>query len=182
VAGKSDHWVESQLPGRLRRALDPGHPAPGATYDALKNRIRGTVLKESDALTLGGGPLGLKNSATFSGGRYATIQLDRPITVYRAWTPGQSREFGQFWALEKPIGSLQTRIDSALLPEWGKIENTPFYAQATHWVSIKIPAGTVIHIGEVGSQGGAWLGAKSQLLIKGGPQDAWRTGQGLLQQ
>src|SRR5690606_9125564 len=65
------------------------------------------------------GPLPDKAAATFAGGRYATIRLERPLTVYRAWHEGGAREFGGFWSLERPQGSLQTRIDSALRPEWG---------------------------------------------------------------
>ena len=40
-----------------------------------------------------------------------------------------------------------------------------------------IPKGTVINIGEVGSQGGAWIGGKSQLLINGGVQKEWKIGE-----
>jgi hypothetical protein len=66
----------------------------------------------------------------------------------------------------RPIGSLQTQVDAALLPKWGRIPGSPITVQATDWVAIKLPVGTVIHVGEVGSQGGAWISAKSQLIIK----------------
>ncbi len=154
----------------------------GATYKDIIDRVPGHKLSEADALTpgvLGDDLKGLPG--TFSGGRYATMQLDQPLTVYRAWSPGQSREFGAFWSLDEPGGSLQTRIDSALLPEWGNIRGTPFNAQATQYTTIQLPVGTTIHIGEVGSQGGAWVGGKSQLLIEGGAQPAWKIGDGTLQ-
>jgi hypothetical protein len=153
-----------------------------SSYQKIVGQIPGKVLNEADALNPGALGDELKGIAeTFSGGRYATIKLDRPLTVYRAWAPGQSNEFGAFWALEKPRGSLQSRIDSALLPEWGKIRGTTFNAQATHYSIIEIPAGTTIHVGEVGSQGGMWVGGKSQLLIDGGTKPAWKTGGGTLQ-
>jgi len=154
----------------------------GAPYRNIVDRVPGKILSESDALTPG--PLGDDVNGlpgTFSGGRYATMQLDQPLTVYRAWTPGQSRELGAFWSLDQPTGSLQTRIDSALLPEWGNIRGTPFSAQATQYTTMELPAGTVIHIGEVGSQGGTWVGGGSQLIIEGGPQADWAIGGGALQ-
>jgi len=118
---------------------------------------------------------------TFSGGRYASVQLDQPLTLYRAWTPGQSNEFGAFWSLDQPAGSLSARMDSALLPEWGNIGGTPFSAQASQYTTIEVPAGTTIHVGEVSSQGGPWVGGQSQILIDGGAQPVWKTGGGALQ-
>lgn len=157
-----------------------GHiPAvPRTTYQEIVSQVPGKILAESDALLVG--PLGDDLAGlpgTFSGGRYATIQLEKPMTAYRAWTPDQAREFGAFWSLEKPVGSLQTRIDSALLPEWGNLRGTAFDAQATKYTIVELPSGTVLHIGEVGSQGGSWVGGKSQLLIDGGVQPAWKIGE-----
>ncbi len=149
--------------------------AAGVPYREIVGQVPGRVLSESDALMVG--PLGNDLTdlpGTFSGGRYATLQLNQPMTVYRAWAPGQSREFGAFWSLEKPAGSIQTRIDSALLPEWGNIRGTRFNTQATQYTTIQLPAGTTVHVGEVGSQGGSWVGGKSQLLIDGGAQPEWK--------
>lgn len=72
-------------------------------------------------------------------------------------------------------------MDSALLPEWGKIRGTAFSAQAAQYTAVELPTGTIIHIGEVGSQGGAWIGGKSRLLIDGGAQPAWKISEGKLQ-
>lgn len=102
-------------------------------------------------------------AATFSGGRYAEIELSGDLVAYRVWHPDQAKEFGAFWSLEKPTGSLQARIDSALLPEWGKLRSNPVLRQqATQYTEALIPKGTSIYIGEVGSQGGAWVGGGSQ--------------------
>lgn len=92
-----------------------------SNYEKIISQIPGHV--SHHATTLSPGSLGKtvdSVAATFSGGRYAVITLDEPLIVYRVWTPGQSKELGRFWALEKPAGSLQSCIDSALLPEWGK--------------------------------------------------------------
>jgi hypothetical protein len=167
--------------GGLPYVLADGLKVPGSTYRSIVGQVPGKILYEADAFNPGALGTDLKGTpGSFSGGRYATIQLEKSMTAYRVWAPGQSGEFGAYWSLEKPVGSLQTRIDLALLPEWGNISNTPFYAQATHYTVIEIPAGTVIHVGEVGSQGGAWVGGKSQLIIDGRAQPVWKTGGGTL--
>ncbi|VAW60251.1 Rhs-family protein [hydrothermal vent metagenome] len=144
----------------------------------LKCKELGELISKYDAITPG--PLPDSVAETFSGGRYDEIVVKNPITLYRAWHPGQSREFGGFWSLEKPTGSLSTRIDSALLPEWGEIRGTHYRNQATQFTKVKVPAGTTIYSGKVGSQGGAWVGGGSQVLVKGGVKDSWKTGEGKL--
>ena len=147
------------------------------------DNVPGVVLGRYDATT-GPGPIeDLNKRKSFSGGRYATIKLTEDIVAYRAWTPGQSYEFGAYWALEKPRGSLQTTIDSAIIPEWGFLPNKVHIAQANQYTEIVIPAGTIINIGEVGSQSqrGPYVGAKTQLLIEGGAKPEWVVGRGKLQ-
>ncbi|WP_418889018.1 hemagglutinin repeat-containing protein [Pasteurella testudinis] len=144
----------------------------GETFNEIINKVPGRIIDKYDITNIGS----LDNSIaeTFSGGRYATIIIDKDLRAYRAWSPGQSREFGAFWTLDKPLGSLQTRIDSALKPEWGNVRGTNFYSQADRYTEIIIPKGVVIHIGEVGSQGGAWVGGKSQFLINNGASPSWK--------
>ena len=64
--------------------------------------------------------------------------------------------------------------------EWGSVRGTSFRSQATNYTTIKVPAGTRVHAGEVGGQSGPWVGSGSQLLIQGGPQEAWKIGGGKL--
>ncbi len=155
----------------------------GENYKKIVDKVPGVVLGRYDATT-GPGPIeDLNKRKSFSGGRYATIKLTEDIVAYRAWTPGQSYEFGAYWALEKPRGSLQTTIDSAIIPEWGFLPNKVHIAQANQYTEIVIPAGTIINIGEVGSQSqrGPYVGAKTQLLIEGGAKPEWVVGRGKLQ-
>ncbi len=163
----------------------------GARFNEIVSSVDGKVLGNYSILD--NGPLSagattrleLNDSlaATFSGGRYAEIELADDLVVYRAWHPDQAKEFGAFWSLEKPAGSLQTRIDSALLPEWGKLKNNPVHRQqATQYTKAVIPKGTKIFIGEVGSQGSPWVGSGSQLLIKDSAVlPDWKVGGGYLQ-
>ncbi|QND84715.1 hemagglutination activity domain-containing large exoprotein [Chromobacterium vaccinii] len=153
----------------------------GANFERIISQVPGRPISRADALNPGFlGDTVDSVAATFSGGRYASIELTDDLILHRAWAPGQSREFGGFWSMEKPAGSLQTRIDSALLPEWGAVRGTNFRSQATDYTTIRVPAGTRIHVGEIGSQGGPWIGGGSQLLIEGGPQEAWKIGGGKL--
>jgi hypothetical protein len=153
----------------------------GANFERIVSQVPGRTVGRADALNPGSlGNTVDSVAATFSGGRYATVELSEDLILHRAWAPGQSREFGGFWSLEKPAGSLQSRIDAALLPEWGTVRGTSFRSQATDYTTIKVPAGTRVHAGEVGGQGGPWVGGGSQLLIEGGPQEAWKIGGGKL--
>ena len=158
----------------------------GQNYKKIVDNVPGVVLGRYNATT-GPGPIqDLDQRKSFSGGRYSVIELTKDITAYRAWTPGQSHEFGAYWSLEKPRGSLETKINSALIPEWGYLrdQNQKIHiAQADRYTKIVIPAGTTIYIGEVGSQSqrGAFVGGGSQLLIKGGANPDWAVGRGKLQ-
>ncbi|MCC6074181.1 hypothetical protein ACFPTX_17040, partial [Pseudomonas sp. GCM10022188] len=168
----------------------PTNTGAGSRYKEIISSIDGRKVGEYTALD--DGPLSAgavtraeqqgSLAATFSGGRYADMELNSDTVAYRAWHPGQAREFGAFWSLEKPAGSLQTRIDSALLPEWGKLRGNPLHRQqATRYTIVIIPKGTRVYIGEVGTQGGAWVGGGSQMLIKDGAVlPGWKVGEGLL--
>jgi hypothetical protein len=161
------------------RALS-GTSTPVATaYESLVASVPGRVVGEFSQGTAVG-PLATNVEVTFSGSRYAAIELDKPMTLYRAWAPGSSREFGGFWSMEQPVGSLQARIDSALAPEWGQVQGTAFRSQATQYTAIEVPAGTRVYAGQVASQGGSWVGGRSQFLIEGGANPAWKTGGGAL--
>ncbi|MBV6320648.1 DUF4150 domain-containing protein [Duganella sp. HSC-15S17] len=170
VGGKSNSGDGVRIVG-CKGPFAAARRSAGESYKKIVASVKGTVVGEYDALNPG--PLPANRAETFSGGRYADIVLSEDTVVYRAWSPGTwAAEDGGYWSLEKPIGSLQTRIDSALLPEWGGGKppfSSSICSQATDWTAIKLPAGTAISVGEVGGQRGVWVGGGSQLLIKGGP-------------
>ncbi len=142
------------------------------THSDLISSIPGRVLGRYDALNPG--PLGRTQNlaGTFSGGRYAAIELADSVVMYLASHPGGAKEFGAFWSFERPLGSLQSMIDSALLPSWGN--------GATCWTAVRVPAGSRINVGQVSNQGGAWVGGGSQVLVEGGVQSGWKIGGGSL--
>lgn len=49
------------------------------------------------------------------------------------------------------------------------------------FTTVQLPAGTKIYAGEVGSQGGAWVGGNSQIYIADEVSAAWKIGGGGLQ-
>lgn len=98
------------------------------------------------------GPLPDDLAATFAGGRYKTVTLPKDTVLYRAGTA--ERPLGQFFSQEAPTGVLQTRIDKAVLPTWPGGGTSPIDTS----FGVKIPAGTQVYVGEVGSQGGFYVG------------------------
>ncbi|MEC9073339.1 MAG: C2 family cysteine protease, partial [Myxococcota bacterium] len=77
----------------------------GEGYKKIISGIDGELINEHSWVTHGHHSLDEEVAATFSGGRYARMILNRPLTLYRAWHPETSREFGGFWSMEKPRGS-----------------------------------------------------------------------------
>lgn len=97
---------------------------------------------------------------TFSGGRYSVVTLEKDTVLYRAGTT--DKPLGQFFSSEPPTGVIQTRIDKAVLPEWPGGAKSPIDTV----FEIKIPAGTKVYVGEVGSQGGFYVGGSQQIVVQ----------------
>ena len=100
-----------------------------------------------------------KFSASFSGYRYKTYQLKEDFVFYRAGSNDDS--IGRFFSFDKPISELQIRIDKAVRPVWpdggNSVVNTGY--------AIKIPKGSVVHVGNVAQQGDIFLGGTRQIYI-----------------
>ncbi|WP_263261072.1 DUF6861 domain-containing protein [Pseudomonas sp. RIT-PI-S] len=105
------------------------------------------------------GPLDSRLAETFSGGRYTSVILEKDTILRRAGVEGQP--LGQFFAQETPAGVLQTRIDKAVLPTWPGCAKSPIDTA----FDIKIPKGTEVYVGEVGSQGGFYVGGTEQIVV-----------------
>ncbi|GEM_PF-1380722 len=103
----------------------------------------------------GPGPLGEKVASTFRGGSYTELVTSEPTMLYRVYG-GNSPNIGPYWTRTPPAGALQSRIDSALLPQWG---NT-----AENIVKIQVPAGTRIFEGFAAPQG-ELVGGGNQVFI-----------------
>ncbi|WP_154901725.1 Hint domain-containing protein [Gimesia maris] len=107
----------------------------------------------------GAGPLGEDVTKTFRGGSYVETKLSEPVTLYRVYG-GKAGKLGPYWTRTKPTGPLQSRLDSALLSEWG---NT-----ARNVTTIQVPRGTTVFEGFAAPQVGK---AKPfETIIGGGNQ------------
>lgn len=97
---------------------------------------------------------------TYKDGNYRTVVTNEEITVYRSF--GYNAEAGGAFATSNPASSrVQTKVDSAILPEW---KNTLRYE-----AEIVIPKGTTLNIGRVGEQytmsGARLAGDADQFLL-----------------
>ena len=63
--------------------------------------------------------------------------------------------------MEHPTSVLQTRIDRAVLPQWPSGGASPLDTT----FAVEIPAGTSVHIGEVGTQSGFYIGGTQQVVV-----------------
>jgi filamentous hemagglutinin len=97
-----------------------------------------------------------RKTRTFRGGSYTEMVTSETTTLYRVHG-GAAGELGSYWTRTAPTGPLQSRIDGAILPEWG---NT-----ATGVSTIRVPAGTRIFDGFAAPQGGL-VGGGSQVIIQ----------------
>jgi hypothetical protein len=105
------------------------------------------------------GPLDDGIAGSFSGGRYKVVSLKEDTILYRAGT--ESNPYGQFFSVEPPISEIQTRIDKAVLPVWPGGGKSPIDTV----FELKIPAGTKVYVGEVGSQSTAFIGGTEQIVV-----------------
>lgn len=105
------------------------------------------------------GPLDKDIAETFAGGRYREIILAKDTEFYRAGV--SYREYGQYLSLDRPQSVIQTRIDEALLPVWPGGGASPLDTV----FKIRVPAGTKVYVGEVGSQNGFYMGGTEKIAI-----------------
>lgn len=105
------------------------------------------------------GPLADDLAGTFSGGAYKEVVLQNDTVLYRAGTA--DRPLGQFFSQEKPDGIIQTRIDKAVLPVWPGGAKSPIDTS----FAVKIPAGTKVYVGKVGTQEGFYVGSTEQIVV-----------------
>lgn len=99
---------------------------------------------------------------TFRSSSYFKVALDEDLILYRVQTKGAGK-LGAFWSRIKPGTKLSSKIDSALLDEWGNAANSI--------VTIKIPKNSSLEIfegiaGEQLSKTEKLLGGGSQVFIK----------------
>ena len=105
------------------------------------------------------GPLDPAIAGTFAGGRYSVVELQSDTTLYRAGTA--DKPFGQFFDTAQPSGVAQARIDKAVLPLWPGGGTSPIDTS----FAISVPKGSMVYVGEVGSQSGFYVGGTQQVVV-----------------
>ena len=105
----------------------------------------------------------------FKGGHYDTLTLETDKIFYRVGDA--TAPWGQWWT-DAPLQSeAQYRLDVAVKREWsnaatGEIESgkTKSQEEKVLWCyAAKIPRGTTVYLGPVGSQGGVFMGGSATL-------------------
>ena len=150
---------------RVVRVPQSGDRDPAYEYDALMPGPIGDTAKF-------GHPKDTKNpvpSQGFLGGKCDSKVLTEDTVFYRVGDA--TREWGQWWT-DVPLSSeAQYRIDVAVKREWsdpatGEVKaGYPRSAEeAVLWsYTARIPKGTTVYVGPVGSQGGVFMGGSSTL-------------------
>ncbi|HEU4578793.1 MAG TPA: pre-toxin TG domain-containing protein [Polyangiaceae bacterium] len=155
AAQELERQAEKQITKQVgeRAAKEAAGAGARATY------IRGLGKASEEFTAVKPGPLADKLAETFAGGRYREVVLEADTVLHRAGTQGEP--LGQFFSKEAPQGVIQTRIDKAVLPQWPGGGRSPIDTA----FEVKIPAGTKVYVGEVSSQGGAFVGGTQQIVV-----------------
>lgn len=106
------------------------------------------------------GQLSNDMGVTFIGSRYKSYKLLDDFVLQRAGT--KSKPFGQSFSFDKPVSELQTRIDKAVLPKWPTGGVSPIDTG----FGIKIPKGSIVHVGDVANQGEIFMGGTRQAIVQ----------------
>ena len=114
-------------------------------------------------------PESIKN--TFTDGNYRTVETLEDVKVYRTYG-GKAKQNGGYATTSPAKSRIDSKIDSALLPEWG---NSRKYE-----IEITIPKGQQLNIGKVAPQtiegpGTKLSGGADQVLLPKGWSSKWIT-------
>jgi hypothetical protein len=114
------------------------------------------------------GPLAARRgnpAANFAGGRYNEITLPRNTTLYRAGQSGTP--LGQWFTANPPRSVAQSRIDTAVLPQWinPRTGASSGSSPLDTAYAVELPAGTRIYHGPTANQGGVYVGGAEQIFV-----------------
>ncbi len=105
---------------------------------------------------------------TFTDSEYKTVMTTEEIKLYRTFG-GRAKELGAFATTTPAQTRIDSKIETALLPEWGNSREFE--------IEITIPKGTILNIGKVAPQtiestGTTLSGGADQILLpKGWPRE-----------
>lgn len=172
--GKGRDWIKGKIPSVGNQpVVGPQLPSKNWTPELPSiNNIQSKYVDlysyEYNSYT-NPGPLSEFSSTpnrNFYGGRYNKTVLSEDTIFYRAGNA--DNPLGQWFTRESPQSRAQVRIDTAVKDIWTNPDGSYSGQSAIDKVyKIKIPKGTTIYNGPVGSQGGIYQGGlnKEQIFI-----------------
>lgn len=138
------------------KIADPTKPfTPQQLSDAWTHKVR---MYASDSFgPMNPGPLPAKIAETFRSNTYNRVIAESDTLMYRVHGPGG--ELGSWWSRTPPRGSLQARLDNAVLREWGSPMN--------QLNVVRVPKGSLYFEGIAGPQVSKKTG---ESMVGGGTQ------------
>ena len=143
-----DHYIAGAAEAMALRA---------AAAEAQNWTSLGRVVGRYDMVNPGPLPDGL--AGTFAGGRYSHIVLETDTEFYRVGT--RDIPYGQYFSTDQATSAIQARIDRAIMPVWPDGSTSLIDTQ----FAIKIPKGTSVYVGQIGTQNGFYVGGAQQVVI-----------------
>jgi hypothetical protein len=144
-----------------------GAKGVGAVADSIYT-LPGKAIGQFDMVTNPGPLAGMTGApaANFAGGKYTAVTLTDDLTLYRGGD-STGKALGQWFTIEAPSSVAQVRIDTAVKSQWIDPVSGQLTGKSPIDVvyTIKIPAGTTIYQGPVGSQGGVYVGGQNMNQI-----------------
>lgn len=148
----NEFWYVCVLCGDVKRLIEPDPPFAGLCNSVNEEKF-GTY------------PLYYPIGGYFAGGRATLIKMTQPLSIYRAWSLGVTKEFGKFWLVDEPSGSMESSIMMSIKPEWLKTKDGLFSSKVNICTKIVIPIGCNIFVGIASNLGGIWNGGGCPLLF-----------------
>ncbi|MDE7434349.1 MAG: LXG domain-containing protein [Lachnospiraceae bacterium] len=153
VDGQSVLNLRNSMAGESSSVLESGRPTAIYGSEDIANYQHNMIENPGPLAEMPNQP-----ARNFYGGRYNMEVLQEDRIMYRA---GNSQNpYGRWFTSEPPASVANVRIDTAVKPQWidpitGELTGESVVDTV---YAIKIPKGTTVYTGPVGSQGGAYLG------------------------
>lgn len=166
------YGVADLLPGSSSELVLAGGGAVAGVLGRAGRILDSVEIAKSGAATgfafdaLNPGPLPNRVAGTFAGGRYnERVGGESGLVLYKAGD--KTNPGGSFFTFDPPNSVAQSRIDSAVRPQWFDSKTGALIAESPINSSIvaTFPPGTKYYVGPVSSQGGVYVGGMDKLQI-----------------
>ena len=151
------------------RGVSGGEVRPGRVPESSDGTWRPRRVGEYDHDLDNPGPLANnpnRPDRNFRGMRYNVRVLEMDTILYRGGH-SSGRPLGEYYTWEPPTSAASVRIDGAVREFWINPQTGEREARSiVDWVyPVRVPKGTTIYEGPVGSQGGIYLGGEDKTQV-----------------